>query len=247
MEVDEPHDYTVAHLGIAHNGGGKRKGAISLYLQPWHPDILEFLEIRFNTGPEEARARDIFPALWIPDLFFKRLQQSNSKWSLFCPGKYPELVTLYGEEFEKRYIELETQGCYEKQIPLEELWKKILKSLEETGLPYMMSKDNVNNKSNHKNIGPITGSNLCTEIVQYHDSKSTAVCNLASICLPQFVKDDKNFDFKELGKIVEIIVHNMNNIIDKNYYPEYEIDCFDEREEDFCFTGFSTINALLLW
>jgi ribonucleoside-diphosphate reductase subunit M1 len=211
-------------------GGGKRKGAISLYLQPWHPDILEFLEIRFNTGPEEARARDIFPALWIPDLFFKRLQQSNSKWSLFCPGKYPELVTLYGDEFEKRYLELETQGCYEKQIPLEELWKKILKSLEETGLPYMMSKDNVNNKSNHKNIGPITGSNLCTEIVQYHDSKSTAVCNLASICLSQFVKDDKTFDFEELGKITKMIVHNMNNIIDKNYYPEYEIDCFDDDE-----------------
>jgi ribonucleoside-diphosphate reductase alpha subunit len=231
LEVDEPHDYTVTNLGIAHNGGGKRKGAISLYLQPWHPDILEFLEIRVNTGPEEARARDIFPALWIPDLFFKRLQQSNSKWSLFCPGKYPELVTLYGEEFEKRYLELEEQQAYEKQISLEELWKKILKSLEETGLPYMMSKDNVNNKSNHKNIGPITGSNLCTEIVQYHDSKSTAVCNLASICLPQFVKEDcKTFNFEELGRITEIIVHNMNNIIDKNYYPEYEIDCFDDDE-----------------
>ena len=230
LEVDEPHDYTVAHLGIAHNGGGKRKGAISLYLQPWHPDILEFLEIRVNTGPEEARARDVFPALWIPDLFFKRLQQPNSKWSLFCPGKYPELVTLYGEEFEKRYIELEQQKEYLTQIPIEELWKKIMKSLEETGLPYMMSKDNVNNKSNHKNIGPITGSNLCTEIVQYHDSKSTAVCNLASICLPMFVKEDGSYDFEELGKIVEIIVHNMNNIIDKNYYPEYEIDCFDDDE-----------------
>ena len=230
LEIDEPHDYTVTNLGIAHNGGGKRKGAISLYLQPWHPDISEFLEIRFNTGPEEARARDIFPALWIPDLFFKRLQQPNSKWSLFCPGKYPELVTLYGDEFEKRYTELETQKCYEKQIPLEDLWKKILKSLEETGLPYMMSKDNVNNKSNHKNIGPITGSNLCTEIVQYHDAKSTAVCNLASICLPQYVKEDRTFDFDELGRIVEIIVHNMNNIIDKNYYPEYEIDCFEDDE-----------------
>lgn len=230
LEIDDPHDYTVAHLGIAHNGGGKRKGAISLYLQPWHPDILEFLEIRFNTGPEEARARDIFPALWIPDLFFKRLQQPNSKWSLFCPGKYPELVTLYGDEFEKRYIELEEQKAYTKQISLEELWKKILKSLEETGLPYMLSKDNVNNKSNHKNIGPITGSNLCTEIVQYHDSKSTAVCNLASICLPMFVKEDGTYDFEELGKITEIIVHNMNNIIDKNYYPEYEIDCFDDDE-----------------
>ena len=210
-------------------GGGKRKGAISLYLQPWHPDILEFLEIRFNTGPEEARARDIFPALWIPDLFFKRLQESNAKWSLFCPGKYPELVTLYGDEFEKRYLELEREGAFTKQILLEDLWKKILKSLEETGLPYMMSKDNVNNKSNHKNIGPITGSNLCTEIVQYHDSKSTAVCNLASICLPQFVKNE-SFDFKELGKIVEMIVENMNMIIDKNYYPEYEIDCFDDDE-----------------
>ena len=229
LEVDEPHDYTVAHLGIAHNGGGKRKGAISLYLQPWHPDILEFLEIRVNTGPEEARARDIFPALWIPDLFFKRLQQPNSKWSLFCPGKYPELVTLYGDEFEKRYLELEEQNEYIRQISIEELWKKIMKSLEETGLPYMMSKDNVNNKSNHKNIGPITGSNLCTEIVQYHDSNSTAVCNLASICLPMFVKDGV-FDFKELGRITEIIVHNMNNIIDKNYYPEYEIDCFDLDE-----------------
>ena len=230
LEVDEPHDYTVSNLGIAHNGGGKRKGAISLYLQPWHPDILEFLEIRFNTGPEEARARDIFPALWIPDLFFKRLQQPNSKWSLFCPGKYPELVTLYGEEFEKRYIELEEQNEYIKQISIEDLWKKIMKSLEETGLPYMMSKDNVNNKSNHKNIGAITGSNLCTEIVQYHDSKSTAVCNLASICLPQYVKEDGTYDFEELGRIVEIIVHNMNNIIDKNYYPEFEIDCFDDDE-----------------
>jgi len=233
LEVDEPHDYTVAHLGIAHNGGGKRKGAISLYLQPWHPDILEFLEIRLNTGPEEARARDVFPALWIPDLFFKRLQQSNSKWSLFCPGKYPELVTLYGDEFEKRYIELENQGKYEKQIPLEELWKKILKSLEETGLPYMMSKDNVNNKSNHKNIGPITGSNLCTEIVQYHNSNSTAVCNLASICLSQFVKDDGSFNFEELGKITQMVVQNMNHIIDKNFYPEYEIDCFDEDENNY--------------
>lgn len=229
LEVDEPHDYTVSDLGIAHNGGGKRKGAISLYLQPWHPDVMEFLEIRFNTGPEEARARDVFPALWIPDLFFKRLQVSGSKWSLFCPGKYPELVTLYGDEFEKRYLELESQGFYEKQIPLEDLWKKILKSLEETGLPYMMSKDNVNNKSNHKNIGTITGSNLCTEIVQYHDSKSTAVCNLASICLSQFIKNGK-FDFEELGNITQMIVHNMNNIIDKNYYPEYEIDCFDEDE-----------------
>ena len=232
FEIDGPHDYTLSHLGIVHNGGGKRKGAISLYLQPWHPDILEFLEIRVNTGPEEARARDVFPALWIPDLFFKRLQQPNSKWSLFCPGKYPELVTLYGEEFEKRYIELEQQKEYLTQIPIEELWKKIMKSLEETGLPYMMSKDNVNNKSNHKNIGPITGSNLCTEIVQYHDSKSTAVCNLASICLPMFVKEDGSYDFEELGKIVEIIVHNMNNIIDKNYYPEYEIDCFDDDEYD---------------
>lgn len=231
FEIEEPHDYVLTHLGVAHNGGGKRKGAISLYLQPWHPDVFEFLEIRMNTGPEEARARDIFPAMWIPDLFFKRLQETNGKWSLFCPGKYPELVTLYGEEFEKRYIELENQKCFEKQIQIEELWKKILKSLEETGLPYMMSKDNVNNKSNHKNIGPITGSNLCTEIVQYHDSNSTAVCNLASICLSQFIKNDNTFDFEELGNTVRIIVHNMNNIIDKNYYPEYEVDVTIETNE----------------
>jgi ribonucleoside-diphosphate reductase alpha subunit len=225
FEVEEPHTYTVANFGAVHNGGGKRKGAISLYLQPWHPDIFEFLEVRFNTGPEEARARDIFPALWIPDLFFKRLRQDlESKWSLFCPGKFPELVTLYGDEFEKRYLELESQHQYEKQVCIKDIWDAILKSLMETGLPYMMAKDNVNNKSNHKNIGPITGSNLCTEIVQYHDANSTAVCNLASICLPRFVKDDGTFDFEELGKTVQIIVRNMNNIIDKNFYPEFEVE-----------------------
>lgn len=225
FEVENPNTYTVANFGVVHNGGGKRKGAISLYLQPWHPDIFEFLEIRFNTGPEEARARDIFPALWIPDLFFKRLRQSlESKWSLFCPGKFPELVTLYGDEFEKRYLELESQQQYEKQVCIKDIWDAILKSLMETGLPYMMAKDNVNNKSNHKNIGPITGSNLCTEIVQYHDANSTAVCNLASICLPRFVRPDGLFDFEELGKTVQVIVQNMNNIIDKNFYPEFEVE-----------------------
>ncbi len=142
------------------NQSGKRKGAFSFYIQPWHPDIFEFLEIRLNTGKDEERARDIFTALWIPDLFFKRLLK-NETWSLFCPGSFPELIKLYGKEFEARYIELEKDKKYTKQVPAEEIWKKICKSLEETGLPYMLSKDHVNRKSNQMNIGPITGSNLC--------------------------------------------------------------------------------------
>ena len=200
-------------------GGGKRKGAIAIYLQPWHPDTPEFLEIRLNGGSEELKARDVFPALWIPDLFFKRLE-ADEKWSFFCPGSYPELVSLYGEEFEKRYIELEEEGKASRVMKASELWEMILKSLDEKGLPYMLAKDSVNNKSNQKNIGPIHGSNLCTEVMEYHDPKSIAVCNLASISLPAFVdKEKKTFDFDELGKIVEMVTENLNLVLDKNYSP----------------------------
>ncbi len=201
------------------NQSGKRKGVVALYLQPWHPDTPEFLNIRTNNGAEELKARDVFPALWIPDLFFKRLE-ANESWSFFCPGSHPDLVGLYGEEFEKRYIELETQGKMVRTMKAIELWEKIVKSLNETGLPYMLAKDSINQKSNQKNIGPIFGSNLCCEIVEYHDPKSIAVCNLASIALPTFVnKDTKTFDFVELGRIVEMVTDNLNLILNKNYSP----------------------------
>lgn len=197
--------------------GGKRKGAIALYIQPWHPDTLDFLEVKTKNGPEELKARDIFPALWMPDLFFKRLEKDQD-WSFFCPGSYPELVGLYGKEFEDLYEKLESENKMTKTIKASELWAKVLKAIDETGIPYMMAKDSVNIKSNQKNIGPIYGSNLCTEIVEYHDPKSIAVCNLASIALPVFVKDGK-FDFTELGRITEMVTENLNYVLDKNYSP----------------------------
>ena len=158
--VVEKNSNYLTQSGLVHNGGGKRKGAISIYLEPWHPDTPEFLEIRLPTGAEELRARDIFPALWIPDLFFKRIQE-DGEWSFFCPGSYPELIDLYGEEFEQRYVELEREGKMVRQMKARELWEKILKSLTESGLPYMLSKDSCNLKSNQKNVGTVRGSNLC--------------------------------------------------------------------------------------
>ena len=198
---------------------GKRKGAIALYLEPWHPDTPEFLEVKLPNGTEELRARDIHIALWIPDLFFKRLEEDGD-WSFFCPGTYPELVDLYGERFEERYIQLEKENKMCRRMKAKDLFEKVLHSLRESGEPYMLSKDHVNNKSNHQNIGTITSSNLCTEIMEYHNPRSIAVCNLASISLPAFVDEEKKtFDFKELGRITEIITENLNLIIDKNYYP----------------------------
>jgi len=203
------------------NQGGKRNGAISLYLQPWHPDIIDFLRIGLNTGDENDKSRGIFPALWIPDLFFKRLKKNtSSNWSLFCPHKYPELVSLYGDEFEKRYEELEANNMMCATISVGKVWDAIIKSLDETGLPYMCAKDAVNRKSNQKNIGPIYGSNLCVEIMQYHTPTSIAVCNLASICLPKFVdQKQRTFDFQALGYITTMVLQNLNQVVDKNYSP----------------------------
>lgn len=225
------------------NQGGKRKGSISIYLQPWHPDIISFLELCLNTGIEERRARDIFPALWIPDIFFKRLYGEediegsiSDRWSLFCPHKYPDLIYFYGDDFEKRYLELERDERYESQISVFTVWDAIVTSLEEKGLPYMLSKDNVNKKSNQMNIGPITSSNLCTEIVEYNNHKSIASCNLASLGLSAYVKGrvlinnkcdydqvTKLFDFKKLGRNVQILVQNLNNVIDRNHPPTHDI------------------------
>lgn len=214
---------------------GKRKGAIALYLQPWHPDILEFLELRLKTTGEESRAKDIFPALWISNIFFKRLKEDGD-WSLFDPSKYPELIDLHSEPFEKRYIALEnTPGAVFKTIKARDVWAKIIKSLDECGLPYMHAKDAHNFKSNQKQeingedgdyskLLSIRGSNLCCEISEIHSAKSIAVCNLMSIALSKFVERSKSSGFngvnwKRYGETVEWTVKNLNKIIDKNYYP----------------------------
>lgn len=198
--------------------GGKRNGSIAIYLEPHHPDIEEFLDLRKNTGDDELRARDLFYALWISDLFMKRVQ-NNEKWSLFCPDKCPNLRKVYGDEFEKLYIEYENNNLYKKQVNARELWVKILDAQMETGTPYLLYKDHVNRKSNQKNIGTIMSSNLCTEIMEYSDDNETAVCNLASIGLPMFVKKDKTFDYDKLFEVTKVITNNLNKIIDRNFYP----------------------------
>ena len=198
--------------------GGKRNGSIAIYLEPHHPDIEEFLDLRKNTGDDELRARDLFYALWISDLFMKRVQ-NNEKWSLFCPDKCPNLRKVYGDEFEKLYIEYENNNLYKKQVNARELWVKILDAQMETGTPYLLYKDHVNRKSNQKNIGTIMSSNLCTEIMEYSDDNETAVCNLASIGLPMFVKRDKTFDYDKLFEVTKVITNNLNKIIDRNFYP----------------------------
>ena len=198
--------------------GGKRNGSIAIYLEPHHPDIEEFLDLRKNTGDDELRARDLFYALWISDLFMKRVQ-NNEKWSLFCPDKCPNLRKVYGDEFEKLYIEYENNNLYKKQLDARELWVKILDAQMETGTPYLLYKDHVNRKSNQKNIGTIMSSNLCCEIMEYSDDNETAVCNLASIGLPMFVKRDKTFDYDKLFEVTKVITNNLNKIIDRNFYP----------------------------
>ncbi len=227
LVIDTNHNY-LTHVGLAHNGGGRRKGAISLSLQPWHGDVMEFLETRTKEGVEELKARDVFPALFCPDIFFKRLreqayneQTKNGKdvmWSLFCPGSYPEFVTLHGKEFEKRYLELEKKKKFVRQVKMKDLWAKVLKSLQTTGLPYMLAKDNINAKNNQENIGPITSSNLCTEIMEHHRPDSIACCNLSSIALPKFLLNKNEFDYKRFGDIIAIMTENCNLVIDKNAY-----------------------------
>ncbi len=201
------------------NQGGKRNGSIALYLEPWHPDIYAFLELRKNHGAEEDRARDIFTALWVCDLFMKRVQEGGV-WSLMCPDRCPGLFTSYGEEFEKLYLSYEEKGIYTKQVNAQDLWQKICTAQIETGTPYMLYKDHANNKNNQKNLGVIKSSNLCTEIMEYTSTEETAVCNLASICLPTFVDTEKKeFDFSQLHRVTKVVVKNLNKIIDLNYYP----------------------------
>jgi ribonucleoside-diphosphate reductase alpha subunit len=201
------------------NQAGRRKGSIAVYLEPWHPDILDFLELRLNQGDEEARCRDLFTAMWIPDLFMKRVEEGGN-WSLFCPDKARGLSDVYGKEFEELYTKYEEEGLANTTVPAADIWKAILKSQTETGTPYMLYKDSCNSKSNQKNLGVIKSSNLCTEILEYTDKDETSVCNLASIALPKYVNEElKTFDFQKLHEVTKIVTKNLNRVIDRNFYP----------------------------
>ncbi|KAJ1670658.1 ribonucleotide-diphosphate reductase subunit rnr1, partial [Spiromyces aspiralis] len=200
-------------------GGNKRPGAFAIYLEPWHADVFEFLDLRKNHGKEEVRARDLFYALWIPDLFMKRVVDGKD-WSLFCPNEAPGLHEVWGEEFEALYAKYEaTPGLARRTIPAQKLWFAILDAQIETGNPFMLYKDACNRKSNQQNLGTIKCSNLCTEIVEYSSPDEVAVCNLASICLPAFVKSKHEYDFQALHDITKVITRNLNKIINVNYYP----------------------------
>ena len=199
-------------------GGGKRKGSFAIYLEPWHADIFEFLQLKKNHGKEELRARDLFYAMWVPDLFMKRVE-ANENWSLFSPDETKDLHETYGDDFEKLYTKYEKEGKARKSVKAQDLWFEILESQIETGNPYILYKDAANKKSNQKNLGTIKSSNLCTEIIEYTSPDEVAVCNLASIALNKFVKDDMTYDHKKLYEITKVITKNLNKVIDVNYYP----------------------------
>jgi ribonucleoside-diphosphate reductase alpha chain len=203
-------------------GGGKRKGSFAIYIEPWHADIIDFLNLKKNHGKEEVRARDLFYALWISDLFMKRVEEEGS-WSLFCPNEAPGLADCWGDEFVELYERYEAEGRARTTITARELWSSILEAQIETGTPYMLYKDACNSKSNQQNLGTIKSSNLCTEIIEYTDENEVAVCNLASIALPRFVIDGK-FDHDKLFEVAYQITLNLNKIIDRNYYPVIEAE-----------------------
>lgn len=199
-------------------GGGKRKGAFAIYLEPWHADIFQFLDLKKNHGKEEMRARDLFYAMWISDLFMERVK-NDQEWSLFCPNECPGLYDTHGGEFEALYHKYEQEGKARRTVKAQDLWFAILESQIETGTPYILYKDAANRKSNQKNLGTIRSSNLCTEILEYTSKDEVAVCNLASLALPKFVKEDSTFDFQRLYEITRVVTRNLNKVIDINYYP----------------------------
>ncbi|WP_456423699.1 ribonucleoside-diphosphate reductase subunit alpha [Lutibacter sp.] len=213
-------------------GGGKRKGSFAIYMEPWHADVFDFLDLRKNTGKEEMRARDLFYAMWISDLFMKRVEE-NGDWTLMCPNECPHLFDTYGDEFEKLYTGYEKVGKGRKTIKARELWEKILEAQIETGNPYMLYKDAANRKSNQKNLGTIRSSNLCTEIMEYTAKDEIAVCNLASISIPVFVEENKEgvkfFNHKKLFKVTKKITKNLDTVIDRNYYPVKEAENSNRR------------------
>jgi ribonucleoside-diphosphate reductase alpha chain/ribonucleoside-diphosphate reductase subunit M1 len=207
-------------------GGGKRKGSIAVYLEPWHADIMEFLELRLNQGDEEARCRDLFTAMWIPDLFMQKVE-ADEEWHLMCPSECPGLQDVHSEAFNELYRTYVAQGRYKKMVRARQVWDAILKSQIETGTPYMSYKDSVNRKSNQKNLGTIRGSNLCQEIMEVTSPDEVAVCNLASLCLPTFLRPNTApdgwhpfiFDLEKLQEVTRVVTRNLNRVIDKNYYP----------------------------
>jgi ribonucleoside-diphosphate reductase alpha subunit len=202
-------------------GGGKRKGSFAVYLEPWHADIFDFLDLKKNHGKEEMRARDLFYAIWIPDLFMQRVE-NNEMWSLMCPNECPGLADVYGDDFERLYTKYESEGKFRKQVKAQDIWFEILEAQIETGTPYILYKDAANKKSNQKNLGTIKSSNLCTEIIEYTAPDEVAVCNLASIALPKFVTEDGRFDHDKLHEITKVATRNLNKVIDINYYPVEE-------------------------
>merc|ERR1712137_251081 len=209
-------------------GGGKRKGSFAMYLEPWHADVYDFLELKKNHGKEEQRARDLFYALWVPDLFMRRVKE-NGDWTLFCPNEAFDkengkgLMDVWGEEFEKMYTEFEAAGKGRKTVKAQQLWFRILESQMETGMPYMLYKDHANRKSNQQNLGTIHCSNLCTEIVEYTSADEVAVCNLASIALSAFAKGEgQQYDFDGLYNVTKVATRNLNKVIERNYYPVEE-------------------------
>uniref|UniRef100_A0A7E4W725 Ribonucleoside-diphosphate reductase n=1 Tax=Panagrellus redivivus TaxID=6233 RepID=A0A7E4W725_PANRE len=210
------------------NQGGKRPGAFAVYLEPWHADVFEVLDLKKNTGADEERARDLFYALWIPDLFMKRVE-TDGTWSLMCPHECPGLEDCWGEEFEQLYTKYESEKRYRRQVLARDLWKHIVGSQVETGTPYMVYKDACNRKSNQQNLGTIKCSNLCTEIVEYSAPDEVAVCNLASIALNRFVGPNREFDFNKLKAVTKTVTKNLNKIIDINYYPVPEAEKSNKR------------------
>ena len=220
LQMHTQHNYMLAG-GLVHNGGGKRNGSFAIYLEPWHSDIEHFLQMRKNHGDEELKARDLFYALWIPDLFMERVK-SDGMWTLMCPDECPGLSDLYGPAFKELYEKYEASGKGRRAIKARELWFQVLDAQMETGTPYLLYKDACNMKSNQKNVGTIKSSNLCTEILEYSDDKETAVCNLASIALPAFVDTTQNppvFNYEILHSVAQTVTYNLNRIIDVNYYP----------------------------
>ena len=218
LQMEKEHNYMI-HNGIIHNGGGKRNGSFAMYLEPWHGDIENFLELRKNHGDEEARARDLFYALWIPDLFMEKVEK-NEDWYLMCPNISKGLHDVYGDEFKTLYEKYVSEGKFIKKMKARDLWFQLLDSQMETGTPYMLYKDACNKKSNQKNLGVIKSSNLCTEIIEHSNADESAVCNLASISLSSMVNQEtKEFDYHKLCEITKIVTRNLNNVIDVNYYP----------------------------
>ena len=220
LQMNDEHNYML-YGGVVHNGGGKRNGSFAIYLEPWHADIEHFLQMRKNHGDEELKARDLFYALWIPDLFMERVK-TDGKWTLMCPDECPGLSDVYGDAFKELYENYENSGKGRKSVKARELWLQVLDAQMETGTPYLLYKDACNKKSNQKNVGTIKSSNLCTEIIEYSDDKETAVCNLASIALPAFVdvtQDPPVFNYEKLHEVSRLVTYNLNRIIDVNYYP----------------------------